>query len=315
MSELAASTGVMLEVGLGAVKDGIGDSRPGSGFVSWRAGWHPWRLFNCATREILESMDTSRRPEPIDRQALHAWFSRVPGREIAREQVAQIDRVLPNLFGYHLVQVGRLGDLDLLSKSRILYRNVVAIDGLELDSHYPVVRGSATALPVDSDSVDVVVLPHVLEFEAQPHEALRESARVIVPDGHLIVCGFNPWSMLGGWRYLKRRQQTVPWNGQFLALTRLRDWLALLGFDVLSQDACFFRPPFSNERLLKRLEFLDRIGKRMPAYFSGAYFLLARKRVTTLTPVRPRWRPRRRLVSVGLVGPSARVVDGLAERE
>ncbi len=258
----------------------------------------------------MDVSHTAESPEPIDRRALHAWFSRVPGCEIAREQAAQLDRVLPNLFGYHLLQVGRLGDLDLLAKSRILYRNVVAIDGQPHDCNYPVVRGRATALPVESDSVDVVVLPHVLEFEAQPHEALRESARVIVPDGHLIICGFNPWGMLGAWRYLKRRQQPVPWSGDFLALPRLRDWLALLGFDVLSQDACFFKPPFSNEGLLKRLDFLDHIGKRMPAYFSGAYFLLARKRVTTLTRVRPSWRPRRRLVSVGLVGPSARVVDG-----
>ncbi len=261
-------------------------------------------------------MDTSDFVEAIDRHALHAWFSRVPGREIAKQEVARLDRVLPNLFGYHLLQVGRLGDLDLLSKSRILNRNIVELDGWDQGCDYPLVRGSATALPVESDSVDVVVLPHILEFEAQPHEALRESARVIVPDGHLLICGFNPWSMLGCWRYLKRRQQAVPWRGQFLALTRLRDWLALLGFDVLSQDACFFKPPFSNERLLKRLDFLDRIGSRMPAYFSGAYLLLARKRVTTLTPVRPRWRrPRRRLVSVGLVGPSTRVADGLAERD
>lgn len=253
--------------------------------------------------------------EPIDRQALHAWFSRVPGCEIAKQQIALLERVLPNLFGYHLLQVGRLGDFDLLSKSRILNRNVVEIDGQAQGQHYPVVHGSATALPVESDSVDVVVLPHILEFEAQPHEALRESARVIVPNGHVLICGFNPWSMLGCWRYLKRRQQVAPWRGRFLALTRLHDWLALLGFDVLSQDACFFKPPFSNERVLRRLDFLDRVGNRLPAYFSGAYMLTARKRVTTLTPIRPRWQPRRRLVSVGLVGPSARVADGLAERE
>ncbi len=260
-------------------------------------------------------MDAGQLSKPFDRQALHAWFSSVPGREIAQEQVALLNRALPNLFGYHLLQVGRLANLDLLSKSRILNRNIVEIDGRDRGCDYPVVRGSATALPVESDSVDVVVLPHILEFEAHPHEALRESARVIVPDGHLLICGFNPWSMLGFWWYLKRHQQALPWRGQFLALTRLRDWLALLGFDVLSQDACFFKPPFGNERLLKRLDFFDDIASRMPAYFSGAYLLLARKRVTTLTPVRSRWRPRRRLASVGLVGPSARVADGLSERE
>lgn len=260
-------------------------------------------------------MDSNGITEPMDREALHAWFSRVPGREIARDQAAQLDRVLPNLFGYHLLQVGRLADLDLLSKSRILHRHIVDIDGCHKGQNYPVVRGSATALPVESDSVDVVVLPHILEFEARPHDALRESARVIVPDGHLLICGLNPWSLLGGWRYLKRRQQAVPWRARFLALTRLRDWLALLGFDVLSQDACFFKPPFSNERLLERLDFLDKIGARMPAYLSGAYLVVARKRVATLTPVRPRWRPRRRLVSVGLVGPTARIADGLGERD
>jgi SAM-dependent methyltransferase len=263
--------------------------------------------------EILATMDRRDISNPIDRQALHAWFSGVPGREIAKDQIAQLDRMLPNLFGYHLLQVGRLADFDLLSKSRILYRNIVDIDGLERPDHYPVVHGSATALPVESDSIDVVVLPHILEFEAEPHAVLREAARVVMPDGHLLICGFNPWSLLGCWRYVKRRQQAVPWRAQFLALTRLRDWLALLGFDVLSQDACFFKPPFSNERLLKRMDFLDKIGSRMPAYFSGAYVVLARKRVTTLTPVRTRWRPRRRLVSVGLVGPSARVADGLAD--
>lgn len=260
-------------------------------------------------------MDNDGINEPMDREALHAWFSCVPGREIARDQKALLDRALPNLFGYHLLQVGRLADLDLLSKSRILHRHVVDIDDCRKGQNYPVVRGSATALPVESDSVDVVVLPHILEFETRPHDALRESARVIVPDGHLLICGLNPWSLLGGWRYLKRRQQAVPWRARFLALTRLRDWLALLGFDVLSQDACFFKPPFSNERLLERLDFLDKIGARMPAYLSGAYLVVARKRIATLTPVRPRWRPRRRLVSVGLVGPTARIADGLGERD
>lgn len=260
-------------------------------------------------------MDTREFPEGLDREALHAWFACVPGREIAKEQKALLDRVLPTLFGYHLLQVGRLADFDLLSESRILYRNIVEIDAHDQIHNYPVVRGSATALPVESHSIDVVVLPHILEFEAQPHDVLRESARVLMPDGHLIICGFNPWSLVGCWRYLKRRQQAVPWRGQFLGLTRVRDWLALLGFDVLSQDACFFKPPFSNERLLKRLDFLDKIGSRMPAYFSGAYLVLARKRITTLTPVDTNWRARRRLVSVGLVGPSARVADGLAERD
>ena len=254
-------------------------------------------------------MEPGHKWTPEGRRELHEWFSRLPGRLIAEAEVTQLNRTLPNLFGYQLLQVGRLGETDLLSKSRVLNRVVVEIDGDRSTGGYPVVHGSATALPIESDSVDVVVLPHILEFESQPHDALRESARVLVPEGHLLVCGFNPWSMLGCRKYLMGRRRGMPWQGNFLGTTRLRDWLALLGFDVLTQGTCFHRPPFSNERLLRRLEFLDRAGDKVLPYFAGAYLMLARKRVTTLTPIRTRWKPKRRLVSVGLVGPSARVAD------
>ncbi|MDX1432397.1 MAG: methyltransferase domain-containing protein [Gammaproteobacteria bacterium] len=243
------------------------------------------------------------------REQLHDWFSGIPGRLIVEAEVGLLDQALPNLFGFHLVQVGGLGDADLMSKSRILNRVVVSLAGDRDETRYPVVRGTATALPVESDSVDVVLLPHILEFESQPHEALRESARVLVPEGHVVICGFNPWSMLGCWKYLAGRNRAMPWGGHFLRPTRLRDWLALLGFDVLLQQVCFFKPPFTNEQLLRKLDVLDQAGARLLPYFGGAYILLARKRLTTLTPIRTRWRPKRRLVSVGLVGPAARVAD------
>lgn len=254
-------------------------------------------------------MRTSPTPSSGGRRELHEWFSRTPGRLVVEAELALVDRTLPDLFGYHIVQVGRLGDADLLSKSRVLHRVVVETDGDGRSCAYPVVRGGATALPVESDSVDVVLLPHVLEFESRPHEALRESSRVLVPEGHLIICGFNPWSMLGLWRRVARDRDAMPWRGHFLGLNRIRDWLALLGFDVLAQEACFFKPPFANERLLRRLEFMETAGGRAAPFFAGAYLVLARKRVTTLTPIRPRWKPKRRLVPVGLVGPSARVAD------
>lgn len=248
-------------------------------------------------------------PSANARHELHDWFARVPGRLIVEAEVAHLDQTLPNLFGYHLVQVGGLGDADLMSKSRILNRVVVALAGDREERRYPVVRGTATALPVESDSVDVVLLPHILEFEAQPHEALRESCRVLVPEGHVVICGFNPWSLLGCWRFLAARRGVMPWGGQFLRAARLRDWLALLGLDVLSQQVCFFKPPFTNEQLLRRLDAFDQTASALLPYFGGAYMLLARKRVTKLTPIRTRWRPKRRLVSVGLVGPAARVAD------
>ena len=247
--------------------------------------------------------------EPVRRAArrdFHEWLTRRPGSLILEAERKHLDRILPDLFGYHLVQVGRLAESNLLSNSRILGRVVVEVDGEPSPGRHPVVHGRPSALPIESDGVDVVVMPHVLEFEAEPHEAIREASRVLVPEGHLIVTGFNPWSLLGLWRLALRSRGTAPWCGQFISPGRFGDWLALLGFDLLLLDSHFRRPPLGSQHLLSRLGFLEHGAMPLSSGFGAAYVAVARKRVTTLTRVRPRWRPRRRLVAVGLAGPSAR---------
>jgi SAM-dependent methyltransferase len=255
-------------------------------------------------------LDTSLSPEgagarPIHpRERLERWLESTPGRYLAAVEASLMTEVLPNLFGYYAVQVGHLGDVDLLGSSRILHRLMVTPDGRGGPGGYPVARGMPTALPVESDGVDLVLLPHVLEFESDPHDALREAARVLVPEGHLVVCGFNPWSLLGLWRGLRRRGSPVGADGQMLGANRLRDWLKILGFELRTQSVYCFRPPLHGPTLMRRLEFLERMGPRIVPPLGGAYLILARKRVSTMTPIRPRWRFRRRLSAVGLPGPS-----------
>lgn len=249
------------------------------------------------------------------RRDLHDWLSRRPGSLILEAERAHLDRILPDLFGYHLVQVGRLADANLLSRSRILGRVVIEVDGSPDPGRHPLVHGSARALPIESDAVDVVVMPHVLEFEAEPHEAVREASRVLVPEGHLLITGFNPWSLFGLWRLALRSRGSAPWCGQFISPSRLEDWLALLGFDLLEVGSHFRRPPLGSQRLLSRFGFLEHRAVPLSSAFGAAYVALARKRVTTLTRVRPRWRPRRRLVAVGLAGPSARSAPGRLPRD
>ena len=238
------------------------------------------------------------------RRSFQDWLTRCPGSLMVDAERAHLDRVLPDLFGYHLVQVGRLADSNLLSKSRILDRVLIEVDGDSSPARYPVVHGDAAALPIESDGVDVVVMPHVLEFEPEPHEAVREASRVLVPEGYLIITGFNPWSLLGLWRLALRSRATGPWHGRFISPSRLRDWLALLGFDLLEFASHFRRPPLGSQHLLDRFAFLERGAMPLSFAVGATYVALARKRVTTLTLVRPRWRPRRRLAAVGLAGPS-----------
>ena len=244
------------------------------------------------------------------RKGLHTWFSTSPGHLILEAEIELLNDILPDLFGYHLLQVGRIASADLLASSRILHRALVEVDGESASCSYPYLFGSPEALPIASDSVDVVLLPHTLEYASRVHDTLREAQRVLVPEGRLLVLGFNPWSWFGLWRLFLHRRGAAPWKGRFLGLTRLKDWLALLGFDELTVKGHFFRPPFRSESLMHRLRSMEKLRHQLPPYVSGAYLLVATKRVTTLTPARPRWQPRRRLVAVGVAEPSARVHSG-----
>ncbi len=208
-------------------------------------------------------------PHMQTRYQLRAWFFTAPGSCFLSRELEQMARVLPNLFGFYLLQIGLLGDSDLVAASRVLNRQVLDVDGQAGAGGGVSVQGSAGALPVASDSVDVVVLPHLLEFDANPHEALREVERVLVPEGHVVVSGFNPWSLMGLWRMAGRRRRGAPWNGHFLSLTRIKDWLALLGFDIVDSETFFFRVPFRNERIVDRSRFLESLGKRFWPYLGG----------------------------------------------
>ncbi len=235
---------------------------------------------------------------------LREWYARPLGRAVASAEREALARLLPTLFGYYLLQVGDTGD-DWLTDSRILH-HVVMSHGLD-QSAGGVLQGLPMALPVRSDSLDAVLLLHTLEFAGDPHQVLREVDRVLVPEGHLIVLGFNPYSFWGLRRILGRRRGQVPWGGRFIGCNRLRDWLKLLGFELVKHQKLFYRPPVASDRLGRRLSFVARFCERWCPVLGGVYLVVARKKVSTLTPVRPRWRPRRSL-SAGLANGSTRNV-------
>ena len=236
------------------------------------------------------------------RSGLSQWMQGPSGASLLRAEVERVHAAVGNLFGYHCLQVGDLGGADLLSTSRILGRTVVEIDGGAPRSPYQLVSGAATSLPIDSHAVDVVILPHVLEFEPRPHEALREASRVLVPEGSLVILSFNPVSTIGLRRVFKHRAEAAPWCGTYFGAGRLRDWLTLLGFDVVDQRPCFA----SGYGVLPRRPGRRALVEWMPPAIASARLVLAKKRVNATLLVRSRWKPRRRLAGVGLAGPSVR---------
>lgn len=232
---------------------------------------------------------------------MRAWFQGSLGSQVSEVERAELGRILPNLFGYHLLQVSSVGPEDLVASSRITHRVVMGLPGAPAQLY-----AAPEALPALTDSLDVVVLHHTLEFAADARQVLREVDRTLIPEGHVVIVGFNPWSAWGLRRAASHWKGQAPWRGRFLSLVRLKDWLALLGFDTIATHTCFYRPPLARQGLMRRLEWMERLGERRWPLPAGIYLLVAKKRVVALTPIRPRWRPRRSLIAAGVVRPTTR---------
>ncbi|MCP4289786.1 MAG: methyltransferase domain-containing protein [Gammaproteobacteria bacterium] len=207
-------------------------------------------------------------------------------------------------FGYYLLQVGSIGgEMPELAPERLRAQVMVTPERPVGDSQRWI-RGGPDCLPIASDSVDVVVLLHTLDFFPDPHQTLREVDRVLIPEGRLIIVGFNPWSLWGLRRLFRGRVNRSPWNGRFISIHRMHDWLSLLGFKIESTQPLMFRPPLRQRVLMERLDLLERSGRRWWPALSGVYVVEAVKRVSTLTPVKPQWKLHRRILGGQVIEPT-----------
>ena len=216
---------------------------------------------------------------------ISAWLDTDPGRYVLGWEQAQFDNAVDDIFGFTALQVGLTG-VDFLRESRIPYRGSVAREP------GAAVIADPWALPVASHSVDLVALPHVLEFSEHPHRILREAERVLMPDGSIVISGFNPLSCWGARRAFGRREQ-FPWNGRFISLLRLRDWLSLLGFELTGGRFGCYAPPFSQEKWIERFSILEKAGDRWWPICGGVYVVRAIKRTAGMRLLAPSWRERR----------------------
>lgn len=213
---------------------------------------------------------------------LQEWFDTPLGQYLLEKERAYLDEVTPDVFGFHALQLG-LPAVDLLRESRIAHRMRVAPRG------HPDLFAKCHELPFATQSVDLVLLPHGLEFSEQPHAILREVDRIMMPEGRLVILGFNPWSLWGLRSALGPARGEFPWNGHFVSLLRVKDWLALLGFDVSAGRLACYAPPFDSERLRRRFRFMEPAGDRWWAVGGAVYMLQAIKRVRGMRLITPAW--------------------------
>ena len=213
---------------------------------------------------------------------LQEWFASPLGEYLLEKERAYLDDVTPDIFGFHALQLG-MPEVDLLRESRIAHRvRIAAVD-------HPDVYAKCHELPLATHSIDLVLLPHVLEFAAEPHAVLREVDRVMMPEGRLVIVGFNPWSLWGLRSALGFSRDEFPWNGRFVSLLRVKDWLALLGFDVNAGRLVGYAPTFDNAKVRSRFGFKEPAGDRWWAVGGAVYMLQAVKRVRGMRLITPAW--------------------------
>lgn len=297
--------------------------------------------------------------------ALAPWLRSAPGRYLLEWEQRHLDGAVADVFGFHALQLG-LPQLDGLRANRMPRRWLavenadpaldplrVGVDGEGAAAGVasvasvasaaasnsdpaaptwpdgPTLRCRFDALPFDAASLDLVVLPHALELAADPHRTLREVDRVLVPDGRVIVIGFNPRSLWGlrqkGGRAARalgigrRRELFLPRAGEFIAPRRLRDWLSLLSFEVESGRYGCYVPPFRNAGWVHRTAWMEQAGDRWWPVFGSLYYMVAVKRVRGMRLVGLA-RPERRLVPGTIAAPAPvavpqRAADAEARRE
>ena len=221
---------------------------------------------------------------PPSAAALQAWFHTPLGAYLMEREWEYYDRIVADRFGYNALQLG-MQPLDLLRASRISFRCRVAAAG-KVD-----LLADPRDLPIATNSIDLVLLPHVLEFAEHPHQILREVHRVLMPEGHVLMSCFNPWS-LWGFRRLLTRRHGFPWDGHFINLPRMKDWLQLLGLEVIAGQMSCYAPPFRQDKWLERFKFMEAAGDRWWPIAGGVYFLQAVKRVRGLRLIMPKWSDR-----------------------
>ena len=234
--------------------------------------------------------------------ALCAWWDTPIARALLAAESELLSEALEDVFGWELLQVGAWGSgRELLAGSRSRRQSLIA--GAAFAGAADILA-RPSQLPLMSDCIDAVLLPHTLEFAPDPYAILREVDRVLVGEGQLLVLGFRPWS-LWGMRARWSRSGFPPGMRRVLSERLLREWLVLLGFEVVAAQRYLYLSPWS--RGLARGEGTGRMLRRGLTYPlpAGAFLLKARKRVYTLTPVRARFREKPAVIG-GLVKPTTR---------
>lgn len=228
------------------------------------------------------------------------WLIHPHGRYLYEAERHYLAAILPKYFGYHLLQIGGPVHDDYVQASLIDHR-IRLTDGLNRHFNGCSVQSSVYDLPFAPDSIDVVLLPHILEYVKEPRALLQTVYDTLIPDGHVIIVCFNPFSWWGVSKKI-RPMRIVGKNARFYRAARIRRWLTRIGFAIVRQKSLAFRIPFSNEKWINNTRFMEPLGQLIMPACGAVNIIVAQKRILKTLPVDARLTPKP--VSIGAVEPT-----------
>jgi len=257
------------------------------------------------SRPVENSVEADIERACAQRRQLVDWFDQPLGHLLQAAIASHLKTILPSLYGNTILQLGRIGNMQLMNKA--VAPNQILLDLNAADDNEHHVRSHSQALPFDARSIDIAILPHTLDFADDPHQVLRELDRVLVPEGHAVIIGFNPYSFWGLRRFLFRKKNKTPWSASFFSTARIKDWMSLLGYQAQTTQLLFHRPPLKNQKIMQRLFFLESLGNRIFPQVAAVYVVVVKKQVLSMTPIHPRWKTSKQFIR-GLAEPAAKVI-------
>lgn len=239
-------------------------------------------------------------------EQLDCWYQQELGRCLVAAEKHALDNVIKNLFGYYIVQINGPNVVNFLSASPIL--NKVRMDE-EMSAGFRgwQVRATRHNLPLVPKSVDVIVLPHVLEFSSTPHEILKNTYQSLVLGGRVVILGFNPISL---WGVMKNWRNHLPSDFNWMRQGKLIRLLSRLGFGIEHTETTFYRPAFLSEKNLDRSLFMEAIGPLCWSNAGAVYIIVAQKVKSAVTFIQaPAFKRRKIFAKSSIPSATSRSID------
>ena len=239
-------------------------------------------------------------------RAMELWFQHLPGSMLIEMETHYLSAWLSSISGEHLLQIGGPGDLQLVKSAYHLAHKTYLSTQFVTSSHSARIQSNLEELPIMPNSIDVVVLAHLLEFADSPLHLLQEIYHVLAPNGQVLILAFNPFSLWGLSRR-SRKKRGFPWSGHFYPHWKIKRWLRKIGYSIITSKTLCYRPTVHDARQCNRLHFMETLGQSCFPGLGAVTFIAAQKNEIAVTPIKAKWWEKKVKVGSSYAEPSTRI--------